>query len=72
MSLPLRALDLFSGTGSITKAFRAAGHECDSLDLDARFNPTYCANVLTWDYEALPRDSYDVHVNSIPSRAATP
>ncbi len=66
MSLPLRALDLFSGTGSITEAFHAAGHECHSLDLDARFYPTFCANVLTWDFRALPRDRYDVIWASCP------
>ena len=64
--MSLRALDLYSGTGSITKAFREAGHECHSLDLDARFHPTFCANVLTWDFSALPRDRYDVIWASCP------
>ncbi len=64
--MSLRALDLFSGTGSITKAFRETGHECHSLDLDERFNPTFCANVLSWDYEALSRGHYDVIWASCP------
>ena len=51
----LRILDLFSGTGSITTAFRSAGHECDSLDLDPRFQTTFCVNILEWDFQALPR-----------------
>ena len=55
MTARLRFLDLFSGTGSISKAFRASGHECDSLDLDARFVPTFCVNILEWDHKALPR-----------------
>ena len=76
----LRALDLFSGTGSVSAAWRRAGHECDSLDLDPRFAPTFCANVLTWDYEALPRGHYDAIWASCPceqysvarSKALTP
>ena len=63
---PMRALDMFSGTGSIATAFRRAGHECDSLDLDPRFAPTFCTNVLTWDYKALPRGHYDAIWASCP------
>ena len=58
--LRLRVLDLFSGAGNITKAFQNLGHEVDSMDLDPRFEPTFCANVLAWDFKALPRDRYDV------------
>ena len=57
---------MYSGTGSISTAFRRAGHECDSLDLDARFEPAFCTNVLTWDYKALPRGHYDVIWASCP------
>ena len=66
MTVRLRALDLFSGTGSITKAFRNSGHDCDSLDMDARYTPTFCTNVLTWDYKALPRGQYDAIWASCP------
>jgi site-specific DNA-cytosine methylase len=66
MTVRLRALDLFSGTGSITKAFRNSGHDCDSLDMDPRFAPTFCTNVLTWDYTALPRGHYDAIWASCP------
>jgi hypothetical protein len=66
MTVPLRVLDLFSGTGSITKAFRSSGHECDSLDLDARFSPTFCVNILDWRFKALPRGHYDVIWASCP------
>jgi hypothetical protein len=76
----LRALDIYSGTGSVAKAFRRAGHEVDSLDLDNRFAPTFCVNILEWDYKALPRGWYDAIWASVPcenysiarSRAATP
>ena len=54
----LRVLDLYSGTGSITKAFH--GHEVTSLDLDPRFGPTICKDVFEWEYSALPSGLYDV------------
>ena len=62
----LRVLELFSGTGSISTAFRSAGHDCDSLDLDSRFEPTFCINVLDWKYKELPRHYYDAIWCSIP------
>ena len=65
MTAHLRVLDLFSGTQSITRAFRASGHEVDSLDLDPRFQPTFCVDVLEWGYQLLPR--YDVIWASCPS-----
>ena len=66
MTARLRVLDLFSGTGSITKAFRTSGHECDSIDMDPHFAPTFCVNILAWDYMALPRGHYDVVWASCP------
>ena len=62
----LRAIDLYSGTGSVFSAFRRAGHECDSLDMDPRFAPTFCVNILEWDYKALPRGTYDAIWASCP------
>ncbi len=60
----LRLLDLFSGTGSITRAFRH--HEVTSLDIDARCAPTICANLLDWQYKTLPRGHFDVIWASCP------
>ena len=39
-------LELFSGTGSIGRVFAAAGWRVTSVDLEARFEPTLCMNVL--------------------------
>ena len=60
----LRVLDLYSGTGSITKAFHE--QEVTSLDLDPRFGPTICKDVFDWDYSALPSGTYDVIWASVP------
>ena len=42
-------LELFSGTGSIGKVFAAAGWRVTSVDLETRFNPTCCMNVLDFE-----------------------
>jgi hypothetical protein len=76
----LRCLDLFSGTGSITKAFRNLGHEVISLDLDPRNSPDLCMNILDWSYKTLPRGFFTCVWASCPceqysiarSNAATP
>ena len=48
-----RILELFSGTGSIGRAFAALGWEVISVDLDPRANATYCCDVSTWDHSCV-------------------
>ena len=43
---PPHLLELFSGTGSIGKVFRAAGWRVTSVDCEPRFGPTICCDVL--------------------------
>ncbi len=52
-------LELFSGTGSIGRAFVKLGWTVLSLDKDPKFNPTICVDILDWDYAAAyPRDHF--------------
>ncbi len=46
-------LELFSGTGSIRKAFQAHGWHVISVDIDPQANATFCCDVLEWDYTCL-------------------
>ena len=48
-----RLLELFSGTGSIGRAFAARGWEVVSVDLDPKFQPTICCDVMELDEAAL-------------------
>ena len=48
---PLKLLDLFTGTGSVKCVAESLGYEVTTLDMDARCNPTVCANVLDFDYK---------------------
>lgn len=42
----MRVLDLFSGLGGWSAAFRERGHGVVTIDLDYRFNPTYCRDIM--------------------------
>ena len=43
------ALVLFCGTKSIDRALEAEGFYVQSLDMDPKCNPTWCANILDWE-----------------------
>ena len=47
-------LELFSGTGSVGRAFHACGWDVFSVDIDASAKPTLVANVLDLQLNALP------------------
>ena len=69
-----RCLDLFSGSGSIAKAFRAAGWEVVTLDADVGCNADIRCDILQWDCP-YPAGHFD-HIHASPpctefSRALT-
>ena len=43
----MKVLDLFAGLGGWSRAFAYRGHDVVTLDIDPRFTPTICADVLT-------------------------
>lgn len=55
--MPLRLLELFSGTGSVGKAFQ--GWEKVSLDIDPKSNATITCDLLEWDYTAFSPGYFD-------------
>ena len=52
----MRLLELFSGTGSIGRAFEALGWEVTSLDRE----PTIKCDILDWDHTAFPPGHFQV------------
>lgn len=61
----LRVLDLFSGLGGWSAAFKARGHDVTTVEIDPRFGATITADILTLTPEDL-RGPWDVILASPP------
>ena len=55
----MRLLELFSGTGSVGRAFEAAGWEVTSLDADLRTPADIHADILTFDFRVWHPGHFD-------------
>ena len=53
-----KMLDLFSGTGSVSRVFEDHGFEVVSVDIAENFSPTIVTDILTWDYKAAFQPGY--------------
>ena len=71
----MRLLELFSGTGSIGRAFRDQGFEVTSVDIDPKAGATFTCDIMQFDYRQFPPGHFDVVWASPPctmySRART-
>ena len=56
----MRVLELFKGTGSVSKLLELSGHEVISLDILKKFNPTHNCDILDFDYKQYPPKHFDV------------
>lgn len=52
----MKILELFSGSGSVSKAFREAGHETFTIDIEPDFEPDLVADVLKLKVSDLPKE----------------
>ena len=55
----MRLLELFSGTGSVGRVFRARGWEAVSLDSDPRADADIHADILDWDFTEFVPGHFD-------------
>ena len=61
----MKVLELFSGTGSISKVCNELGYEVISLDLEKKFKPDICVDIMKWDYKKdFKRGDFDVITSS--------
>ena len=49
----MKLLNLFSGTQSVSKPWKDAGHEVVDLDIDNAFRPTILEDILQWKFQDL-------------------
>jgi len=64
----MKVLELFSGTGSVSKICDELGWECISVDISDQFHPVdYKVNILEWDYKKLAKD-FDIVWASPPCK----
>jgi site-specific DNA-cytosine methylase len=62
-----RALDLFSGTGSVGDRLRELGYEVVSLDISPACRPTIVADILNWQFrKKYPPGYFEVIAASVP------
>ena len=50
----MKLLNLFSGTKSVSKPWRDAGHHVIDLDIDDSFKPDILQDILQWNYKDIP------------------
>ena len=55
----MRLLELFSGTGSVGKIFKARGWDVISLDCDPKSGADIITDILTWDHTVYPKDYFN-------------
>jgi site-specific DNA-cytosine methylase len=62
-----RALDLFCGTKSVTRALEDLGFEVVTLDIRKSCAPTYATDILEWDYKkCCHQHEFEVVFASVP------
>jgi len=65
----MRVLDLFSGTGSVSKVCKELGWEVISVDISDKFHvPTFKIDILDFDFKQYPVGYFDIIWSSPPCR----
>tara|TARA_R100001463_G_scaffold51255_1_gene101832 strand:+ start:3652 stop:4308 length:657 start_codon:yes stop_codon:yes gene_type:complete len=60
-----RLLEIFCGTKSLSKVFEKNNWEVYTIDIEKKYNPSECVNVLDWDYTKFDKDYFN-HIHLSP------
>ena len=52
----MKIIELFSGTASFSNVCKERGHEIFTVDIDKKFNPDLCIDILDFDISMLPEE----------------
>ncbi len=47
----MKILELFKGSGSITKYYEGTDNEVISLDFEKKYEPDICCDIMDWNYK---------------------
>ena len=61
----MRLLEIFCGTKSMGKVFEKNGWEVISIDIEKKWKPTICIDVLEWDYKSFDKNYFN-HIHFSP------
>jgi len=60
-----KLLEIFCGTKSISKIFEKNGWETYTVDIESKYNPTECINMLDFDYKKFDKQYFN-HIHFSP------
>jgi len=66
MTRKLVVLDLFSGLGGWSKAFKDRGHKVITVDNNPKFNPTICKDIMKLKQKDVNGYTFDIVLASPP------
>lgn len=61
----MRLLEIFCGTKSVGKIFEKNDWEVISIDIEEKWKPTICIDVLEWDYKTFDKNYFN-HIHFSP------
>ena len=56
----MRVLELFKGSGSITKYYEGTDNKVISLDFEKKYEPDICCDIMDWNYKEYPVGYFDI------------
>jgi len=66
IKINMKVLDLFSGLGGWSKAFQDRGHKVVTVDIEKKFNPTICKDVMKLTHKDFNGYDFDIVLASPP------